>query len=100
MRVQFSGRDDGIGNYLNDYINIIIVINMESVETKVRKWGRSVGIVIPVDIVEKEKIKVNDSVEVLIRKKSDALKETFGTLRFSKSTQKMLDETDEELWND
>lgn len=73
---------------------------MESTETKVRRWGRSLGIVIPKEVAEKEKIKANDSVEVLIRKKSNALKETFGTLKFTKPTQKMLDETDEELWHE
>lgn len=73
---------------------------MEGMKTKVRRWGRSLGIVIPRDVAEKEKIKANDSVEILIRKKSDALKETFGSLKFGKSTKKMLDQTDEELWND
>lgn len=73
---------------------------MEGLEVKVRKWGRSLGVVIPQDVAKKEKIRENDSVEILIRKKSNAIKETFGSLRFTKSTQKMLDETDEELWND
>ena len=73
---------------------------MEATETRVRKWGRSLGVVIPMEIAKKEGIKVNDEVEVLIRKKSNAIKETFGSLKFKKSTQKMLDETDEELWND
>lgn len=73
---------------------------MQSTEAQVRKWGRSAGVVIPREILEKEGIRVNDKVEILIRKKSNPIKETFGTLKFKKSTDEMLKETDEELWND
>ncbi|MBI2970991.1 MAG: AbrB/MazE/SpoVT family DNA-binding domain-containing protein [Candidatus Aenigmarchaeota archaeon] len=73
---------------------------MEGMEAKVRKWGRSIGIVIPVEIAEKEKIKVNDNVEIFIRKKSNAIRETFGTLRLKEPTEKILKEIDKDLWHD
>ena len=73
---------------------------METAKTKVRKWGRSLGIVIPKEIARKEGIKMNDEVEVLIRKKSNAIKETFGTLKFREPTEKILKKVDKDLWHD
>jgi antitoxin component of MazEF toxin-antitoxin module len=66
---------------------------------QVREWGRSVGIVIPKDIVIKEKIKVGDNVTILIKKKGNPLKETFGILKFDKKTEDILKEIDKEGWD-
>jgi len=93
--------EDGLRiSIYNDYTNIIKVIYMETTQAHLRKWGRSLGVVIPKEVLEKEGIKVNDKVEILIKKKSNPVKETFGTLKFKNSTQEMLDMVDEELWND
>jgi len=73
---------------------------MQSTEAQIRKWGRSAGVVIPKEILEKEGIRVNDKVEILIRKKSNPIKETFGTLKLKEPTEKILKEIDEDLWND
>ena len=73
---------------------------MLEVEAKVRKWGRSFGIVNPKDKIIKEGIKENDTISLLIGKKSNVLKETFGTMKFKKSTQEMLDESDREDWDE
>lgn len=74
-------------------------ITMLEVEAKVRKWGRSFGVVIPKDKIMKEGIKENDTINLLIGKKSNVLRETFGTMKFKKSTQEMLDESDREDWD-
>ncbi len=72
---------------------------METIKAKARKWGNSIGLVIPQDIVKKEHIQAGKYVEILIPKKSSVLKETFGTLKFKKSAQKMKDELREELYD-
>lgn len=71
---------------------------MLKIVSKVRKWGRSIGVVIPKNGIKKEGIKANDIVTLLIAKKSNALKDTFGTLKFKKSTDKIMEEIDKEAW--
>ena len=73
---------------------------MIEVEAKVRKWGRSLGVVIPKEKIEKEGIKENETITLLIAKRTNVLKETFGTFKFKKSTQEMLDEIDKESWDE
>ena len=73
---------------------------MIEVETKVRKWGRSFGVVIPKDKVRDEKIKEDETVRLLITKKTNVLRKTFGTFKFKKSTDEILKDSDKELYNE
>lgn len=73
---------------------------MIEVEAKVRKWGRSFGIVIPKEKIEDEGIKENETIKLLISKRKNVLKEVFGTLKFKRTTQEILDESDMEDWNE
>ena len=73
---------------------------MIEVEAKVRKWGRSFGVVIPKERIKEEKIKENETIKILIGKKTNVLKETFGTFKFKKSTQEMMDDIDKEGWDE
>ena len=66
--------------------------------TKVKGWGNSLGIIIPQEIVRREKIKSHDEVIVDIRKNSD-LMNLFGTLKFKKTAQQMKDEG-RKAWGD
>lgn len=61
------------------------------VKAKVKEWGNSLGVVIPKEIVRKERIKSEDDILIEIRKKEDIM-ELFGTLNFKKSSQQMKDE--------
>lgn len=61
------------------------------VKAKVKEWGNSLGVVIPKEIVRKERIKSEDDILIEIRKKEDIM-ELFGTLNFRKSSQQMKDE--------
>lgn len=79
-----------------DYIDIIMI----EVEAKVRKWGRSLGVVIPKEKIKEEGIKENETIKLLIAKRTNVLKETFGTLKFKKSTDEMMQEIDRELWGE
>ena len=73
---------------------------MIEVESTIRKWGRSFGVVIPKDKIKSEDIKVDEKVKIIIMKKENPLKETFGTLKFKKSTEQMMKEMDKELYNE
>ena len=78
------------------YIGIIMI----EVETKVRKWGRSFGVVIPKEKIKEEGIKENETIKLLIGKKNNVLREVFGTFKFKKSTEEMLRESDKECWDE
>ncbi len=47
---------------------------MNEIKTTAKKWGSSIGIIIPKEIVEKEKIKEGEKLDILIRKRVDLKK--------------------------
>ena len=59
-------------------------------EAIVRKWGDSIGLIIPKDIVEREKIKPNSRVKFEVVKVSD-ISDTFGKLKRKISGQEFKD---------
>lgn len=73
---------------------------MIEVEAKVRKWGRSFGVVIPKEKIREEGIKENETIKLLIGKRTNVLRETFGTMKFKRTTQEILDESDREDWDE
>ncbi len=73
---------------------------MQEVESKLRNWGRSIGLVIPKEVIIKEGLEEGDTINFLIVKKSNPIKNTFGILRSKVNTAKLLKEVDKELWDD
>ena len=74
---------------------------MIEIKSKLRKWGNSLGIVVPQKVIEKENAKEGDEVIVLLSKEKDnVLKEMFGTFKFKKPVEKLMKEVDKELHND
>jgi antitoxin component of MazEF toxin-antitoxin module len=73
---------------------------MVEIKVKTRKWGNSIGIIIPKEVVKKEKIKPRQEVSILLIKNSSALKKTFGTMKdkIKEPTQRIMDEIDRELY--
>ena len=64
----------------------------EAVDVVAKKWGSSIGIVIPKEIVEKEHIKENQKLTIDI-KKPHILREIYGSLKGWKiDSQKAKDE--------
>jgi len=62
------------------------------VQTKLRRWGNSIGIVIPKYLLEKEKLIEGEEVTVIIENKND-IHEIFGSLKDWKiDSQKMKEE--------
>lgn len=76
------------------------VYTMIEVKTKLRKWGNSLGIVIPRKETMKEHMKEGEQVTALVLKNEHPLEELFGTLKFKKSTEAILQESDREAWDE
>ncbi len=71
-------------------------MQMEQFKAIPKKWGNSLGITIPAEVVKEENIKPKKEVIVLVfGDKTRKLKNMFGTLKLKKSTQKVMEEIDE-----
>lgn len=74
---------------------------MAIIETKVKKWGNSFGVIIPKDVISTKKIRENQHISILILDDSrKVLKETFGSLKgkLKKTSQEIKDELRRELY--
>ena len=65
---------------------------MIELQATARKWGSSIGIALPKEIVEKANIKPNSKVRVFIHDKKVDLSRVFGALKIETPTQEILDE--------
>ncbi len=75
---------------------------MKTIETTAKKWGNSIGIIIPKEVIDKEHIKENGVVKFLIiRESSRILRETFGLAKdkIKKSTQQIKNELRDKLYD-
>lgn len=78
---------------------------MEQIKTKIKKWGNSFGIILPKDFINKEKLGEGESIEIAVKTKN---KQTVGEVfdlakknqlpKLKKSTDELVKEIDEELW--
>lgn len=80
---------------------------MEQIKTKVKRWGNSFGVIIPIEVINSKGLKDNSDVSITIESSNRMtvkdLMELSKKLGLSKklkgiNTQKALDEIDEELW--
>jgi len=68
------------------------------IKAKIKKWGNSIGILIPKEAIRKENIKPDQEVTVLISAKPITKgKDIWGTLKFKESTEKLMREIDKEF---
>ncbi|MBI4452452.1 AbrB/MazE/SpoVT family DNA-binding domain-containing protein [Candidatus Woesearchaeota archaeon] len=71
---------------------------MMEIKVKTKKWGNSIGILIPKEAAKKENIKPDQEITVLISAKPITRgKDIWGTMKFSKSTEELMREVDKEL---
>ncbi len=68
-------------------------------KTKVKKWGNSLGIILPKKLARKQKMRLGQDIVIDI-KTQNVLRETFGTFKFKRSVEEMMRDTDKELYND
>ena len=74
---------------------------MAVIETKVKRWGNSLGIIIPSETIEMKDLKENDEIKILIIKDSKRVfKKTFGLLKgkITKPTQQIKNELRRDLY--
>ena len=61
-----------------------------------KKWGNSVGVVIPAEVLQSEHIQLDRKIKVLVIGNPEAkLKQLFGSHKFKKPTQELMKEIDE-----
>ena len=71
---------------------------MMEIKTKTKKWGNSIGILIPKEAIRKENIKPDQEITVLISAKPITKgKDIWGTMKFKKSTEELMREVDKDL---
>ena len=70
---------------------------MEQFNAKPKKWGSSLGIIIPNEIVQQAHIKPKQEFTVLLMPAAPnpLIKKIFGTLKLKKPTQQVMKEIDE-----
>ncbi len=69
---------------------------MEQFEAIPKRWGNSIGITIPSNVVEDENIQPKKKITVLVMGENrKILKKMFGTLKLKKPTQQIMKEIDE-----
>ncbi|MFQ5531823.1 MAG: AbrB/MazE/SpoVT family DNA-binding domain-containing protein [Candidatus Nanoarchaeia archaeon] len=78
---------------------------MERITTKVKKWGNSLGVILPKKVVNSENIKEGLEVNITIQPKNKmTVKDLFEFAeknklpRLKKTTEQIMREVDEELW--
>ncbi len=59
---------------------------------KTRKWGSSLGVIIPKDVVNELKLRDDQDVVLDIKPKENPLKELFGSVKLTKPTGQLLKE--------
>ena len=74
---------------------------MKTITVKTKKWGNSLGIRLPKDIVKENNIKPEEEITIQIgRKDVTKVKDIFGILKgkLKKPTNQLRKEIDKELW--
>ena len=68
------------------------------VKAKTKKWGNSIGVVIPKEVVRQENIKPDQEVTVLISANPKTTgRDLFGKWKFKKSTEELMREVDKDF---
>ena len=73
----------------------IIVIHISytmAIEVTVKRWGNSMGVVIPAEAIDRLRIKPEEEIIIEIEKKGSVLKEMFGKAKSKKSAKKMIED--------
>ena len=60
---------------------------------KTKQWGNSLALIIPRSKVKELKLRPGEEISIKLEKKSNVLKELFGSIHFSKSTERLLKES-------
>ncbi len=76
---------------------------MEQIDVKVKKWGNSFGIVLPMKVIEKENLSEGKEIMITVQSKEKTkVKDVFGMLKkelHGIDTLKALKEVDKAFWS-
>ncbi len=71
---------------------------MEEIKVKTKKWGNSLGVIIPKKVVREQNIKPEQEVSIQINpNRFTTGKDIWGTMKFKKSTDQLMKEVDEDM---
>lgn len=80
---------------------------MEKINTRVKKWGNSFGVIIPKNIVDIEQLEEGSEITIIIQSENKTtagdifkLAKKINFMRHKRTTKELLDEVDKELWGD
>ena len=68
---------------------------MLELDLKTKRWGNSIATIIPESVVKETGIKPGNTIRMLIPTKKINLKKDFGSMKFKKTTDKLMREVDE-----
>ena len=71
---------------------------MMEITAKTKKWGNSIGVIIPKEVIREQNIKADQEVTLTISKKPITTgKDLWGTFKFKKSTEQLMREVDKDF---
>ena len=71
---------------------------MMEIKAKTKKWGNSIGVIIPKEVIRQQNIKPDQEVTLMISNKPITKgKDIWGTLKFKQSTEELMREVDREF---
>jgi len=73
---------------------------MIEIKTKLRRWGNSFGVVLPQKAIERTGPKEGQEITIFVQRHKPNLRKLFGAHKFSKPTEQLMKEMDEELYDD
>jgi len=73
---------------------------MIEVEARLRRWGRSFGVVVPMDKIKEANFREDEMVDLVISKRTNLFKKHFGTFKFKRPINEILKEGDKESWDE
>ena len=68
-----------------------------AIEARAKKWGNSLGIIIPAEAVARLKIHEGETIRLELRKKGTVLGDMFGSSRSKRETKDILKEVRQSL---
>lgn len=71
---------------------------MMEIKAKTKKWGNSIGVLIPKEVVKEENIRPEQEITIIINAKPLTRgRDIFGKFKFKESTDKLMREIDREF---
>ena len=71
---------------------------MMEIKAKTRKWGNSIGVIIPKEVIRQQNITPDQEVTILINSKPITTgKDIWGTFKSKKSTEQLMREADKDF---